>query len=68
MELSIELVKLLLDAIAKLEEENKKLKEQLSATQSVKTCKICIEKGMQECKGECGNKTTSFDKINGDGC
>jgi hypothetical protein len=35
MELSIELVKLLLDAIAKLEEENKKLKEQLTATQSV---------------------------------
>jgi hypothetical protein len=35
MELSIELVKLLLDAIAKLEAENKKLKEQLTATQSV---------------------------------
>jgi len=35
MELSIELVKLLLDAIAKLESENKKLKEQLSVTQSV---------------------------------
>jgi hypothetical protein len=38
MELSIELVKLLLDAIAKLEEENKKLKEQiaqLTAQQSV---------------------------------
>jgi hypothetical protein len=35
MELSIELVKLLLDAIAKLEIENKKLKEQLTAQQSV---------------------------------
>jgi len=35
MELSIELVKLLLDAIAKLEAENKKLKEQLTAIQSV---------------------------------
>jgi hypothetical protein len=35
MELSIELVKLLLDAIAKLEAENKILKEQLTATQSV---------------------------------
>jgi hypothetical protein len=35
MELSIELVKLLLDAIAKLEAENKILKEQLSASQGV---------------------------------
>jgi len=35
MELSIELVKLLLNAIAKLEEENKILKEQLTATQGV---------------------------------
>jgi len=35
MELSIELVKLLLDAIAKLEAENKILKEQLTAQQSV---------------------------------
>jgi len=35
MELSIELVKLLLEAIAKLEAENKILKEQLTATQSV---------------------------------
>jgi len=35
MELSIELVKLLLDAIAKLEAENKKLKNQLTAIQSV---------------------------------
>jgi hypothetical protein len=35
MELSIELVKLLLDAISKLEAENKKLKEQLTAQQSV---------------------------------
>ena len=32
---SIELVKLLLDAISKLEAENKILKEQLTATQSV---------------------------------
>ena len=32
---SIELVKLLLDAIAKLEAENKILKEQLTAQQSV---------------------------------
>jgi hypothetical protein len=35
MEYSVGVVKMLLDAIAKLEEENKKLKEQLTAQQSV---------------------------------